>query len=765
MCGLGLFHLNNDITYPEEVGSYYQVPQMKRELAEDMWKILKSNIQKIQRNEEPNKNYDTLYRYIYLLTLHKHGGDLYTQINLVIRNYLAQVRENILASINHEYFLTTLNIQWSNYKCFMNKIKKVFIYVDRAFIAPTFMTNVKTLMLDYFKFQVVSMCDIQPYFRQTLLHFIMLDRHGEIIDRTIFKAITDMLMMLGNKSAQVYEENFEEPFLEQSSSFFKTEGENLLSTMDTPTYLQRVENHINEEIHRSRHCFNEITTPKIIIVIENTLIKPHMKAIIESKTGVIYMIQNNLNEDLARMYRLFGRVPDGLNILFESISYFLRSEAHSLLNVNFNCKNSFQCILTLIQLHDRIDFLVRNAFSNDSLCQCILGKDYANILNQNPKFPEYLSLFIDDKLRRSVAGISEDDKKILLEKIMIMFHFIEDKDLFEQYYMQHLAKRLIASKTFNEDNEKSIILKFKEECGYQYTRKLEGMFKDLDTSVIITQEFHQHVGGHTDTFRPAGVQLAVRVLSSGFWPTQKLVESSNKDFPSLPTSALRVFQSFENFYLSKHCGRKLTLLPQLGNAELEANFGWSDCEEPCRQIRSYVLQVSTYQMCILMLFNKQSHWNFHMLQKETNIPLRDLERIINSLIAGKENQRLIIKTPATSNEIEMSDVFYINSNFVSKSQKVKFLPFQAKYETDLERQATIRRVTEDHKHEIEAAIIRVIKAHKIINHNDLINEVILTLSSRFVPKQEIVKRRIEVLIEREFIARSSEDRRVYEYIS
>jgi cullin 3 len=67
-------------------------------------------------------------------------------------------------------------------------------------------------------------------------------------------------------------------------------------------------------------------------------------------------------------------------------------------------------------------------------------------------------------------------------------------------------------------------------------------------------------------------------------------------------------------------------------------------------------------------------------------------------------------------------------------------------------------VDEDRKHEIEAAIVRIMKARKRMQHNVLVTEVTQQLRSRFLPSPMVIKKRIEGLIEREYLARTPDDR-------
>jgi cullin 3 len=77
------------------------------------------------------------------------------------------------------------------------------------------------------------------------------------------------------------------------------------------------------------------------------------------------------------------------------------------------------------------------------------------------KSPEYLSLFIDDKLKKGVKGMTESEIELVLDKSMVLFRFLQEKDVFERYYKQHLAKRLLLNKSVSDDAEKNMISKLK----------------------------------------------------------------------------------------------------------------------------------------------------------------------------------------------------------------------------------------------------------------------------------------------------------------
>lgn len=72
----------------------------------------------------------------------------------------------------------------------------------------------------------------------------------------------------------------------------------------------------------------------------------------------------------------------------------------------------------------------------------------------------------------------------------MLFRFIQGKDVFEAFYKNDLARRLLLGKSASFDAEKSMISKLKSECGSQFTSKLEGMFKDIDISQVSCAELY-----------------------------------------------------------------------------------------------------------------------------------------------------------------------------------------------------------------------------------------------------------------------------------
>ena len=74
--------------------------------------------------------------------------------------------------------------------------------------------------------------------------------------------------------------------------------------------------------------------------------------------------------------------------------------------------------------------------------------------------------------------------------------------------------------------------------------------------------------------------------------------------------------------------------------------------------------------------------------------------------------------------------------------------------------------TASRRYQIEAAIVRMeMESRKEMEHNALIAEVTTQLTSRFLPHPNVIKKRIESLIERDFLERDKGNWRKYSYLA
>lgn len=715
--------------------------------AQKTWKLLKGAIHEIHKQNASGLSFEELYRNAYNMVLHKHGEILYSGLREVVNDHLKGIASTVASSIE-DNFLPELRKSWSDHKTSMLMIRDILMYMDRVYVVHNNVPTVYDLGLALFRDNIARNPRIKDRLCNTLLDLIRRERSAEVIDRGLVNAITHMLIDLGINSRSVYEEDFEKPFLDTSANFYRLESQEFIASNSCSEYMKKIEIRLREEQARVNHYLDPTTDPKIREVAERELISVHMKSLLEMEnSGLISMLRDDKIDDLKRMYSLFSRVSGGLAMMRDMMSNDVKEIGKAIVTDEEKAKEQGTYVQSLLDLKDKYDKLLAAAFNNDKTFQHSLNQAFEYFINLNQKSPEFISLFIDEKLKKGLKGVSDEEVEIVLDKVMVLFRFIQEKDVFEKYYKQHLAKRLLLGRSVSDDAERNMIAKLKTECGYQFTSKLEGMFTDMKLSSDAMEGFKGYLanlGDGTGSTPLGGIDLSVYVLTTGFWPTQTPTKCN------LPNEIIQCCEVFKKYYLSNHNGRRLTWQTNMGTAEIKAHF----------PSRKHELIVSTYQMVILLLFNDSAKISFKDITDATGIPAAELKR---NLTALSTKNKILDKEPATP-KIEETDTFFFNTKFKSKMVRVKVMALAQK-ETPVEEKETRLKVDEDRKHQIEAAIVRIMKARKTMDHTNLVTEVTKQLSARFMPNPLVVKKRIESLIEREYLERSKTDRKVYHYLA
>lgn len=330
---------------------------------------------------------------------------------------------------------------------------------------------------------------------------------------------------------------------------------------------------------------------------------------------------------------------------------------------------------------------------------------------------------------------------------MILFRFINGKDVFQAFYKKDLAKRLLLGKSASTDMETRMIGKLKSECGSQFTNKLEGMFKDIDLSEEFMKRFKEYELQNKKIGTEPQIEMYVHVLTTGCWPAYPRMETL-----VLPADLQKRQKAFTDFYLSKHEGRCLTWQYSLDYCLLKAEIAGTRKE----------LSVSLFQALVLLLFHNLEETMtlaYKDIAIKTGIENGELKRTLQSLACGKI--RVLAKLPK-GKEIEEDDKFLVNKDFKSNAYRVKINSIQMK-ETAKETKETNAKVFQDRQYQIDAAIVRIMKARKSLAYTTLISELFKQL--KFPAKTSDLKKRIESLIDREYLERDAEEPHMYRYLA
>ncbi|KAG5931288.1 hypothetical protein E4U53_001848 [Claviceps sorghi] len=731
------------------------------------------------------------------------------------------VDKNLTSSVNErrqtgEKFLKGLRDTWEDHNMSMNMTADILMYLDRGYTqqepnrVPIFATTI-ALFRDHILRSCLNANSsnlVIDILISVMLDQIDMDREGDVIDRNLIRSCSRMLNCLydtedESESNKLYLTVFEPRFLSSSESFYGAECQRLLREADASTWLRHTQRRLNEELDRCGTTIEPETLPRVSAVIDQQLIIRHLSEFLGMEgSGLNWMIDNDKMEDLSILYKLVSRVQQEKTSLREGLQkrvVELGLEIETVLrNTDFSTAQAdgddageaeraktlnpaaqqtaaaIKWVDDVLRLKDKFDNLLTHCFQNDLGVQTSLNKSFSDFINMFSRSSEYVSLFIDDNMKRGIRGKTEAEVDAILEKAIVVIRYLLDRDLFQTYYQRHLARRLLHGKSESHDVEKQIISRMKQELGQQFTVKFEGMFRDLVTSSELTSTYREHAANVSDGARL--IDLNVSVLTTNYWPQEVMSrQATNGDCTRVaciyPPDIERLQASFQQFYLANRNGRKLTWIGTTGSADIKCVFPAIPGKSGAlSKERRYEINVPTFAMVIMLLFNDVDDGqslSFEEIQAKTNISTPDLMRALTA-IAVAPKSRVLIKEPATK-AVKGGDRFSFNSSFQSKTVRIKapIINAVSKVEGTQERKTTEEKNNQTRAHIVDAAIVRIMKSRKELSHSQLVSEVLSQLVGRFKPEVSLIKKRIEDLIVREYLERPDEEEApsMYRYVA
>jgi len=470
------------------------------------------------------------------------------------------------------------------------------------------------------------------------------------------------------------------------------------------------------------------------------------------------LFEADVVEELARIYAILSRGDRAMEGVLAFTENFIRTKGLKAIEevATTAINDPDQYVQTILNVHKHYDDLLDRAFGKDT--RFIRAMDVAHqfFINQNAvadaarssnKTSELLTRYVDSLLRKGGKNVEEQELELLLSNVITIFKYVSDKDVFEKQYQRRLAMRIVNNLSTSDEAETVMMAKLQQMCGLDYTTRMMKLFTDKNLSAEIAEQYRNHQEG-----KKGQVDFGIVALSKNHWPFERETEAFQ-----LPGKLEESLEQFTSFYNTKYSGRKLELLQSKSKGEVVCN----------NLQRKYTFVVTTAQMAILLCFNSADQLRFgnlrDTLSMEAPLLVKNLQPMVKEKllgVAGTSDKEL-------PSEVPDSTVLMFNANFSHKKMKVDLTRFARAKDgagKATEDDEVSKQIEMDRKNVVQAAIVRIMKMRKRMQHAQLMSEVIRQ-TTRFEPSVPTIKKCIEELIEKEYIRRAMDEADTYEYVA
>ncbi|KAI8873915.1 Cullin-domain-containing protein [Ramicandelaber brevisporus] len=599
--------------------------------------------------------------------------------------------------------------------------------------------------------------------------------------------------------SSIYDTTIESMFLNLSGHRFAQDALSAISECTIPEYLLLVESRLASEEKRCRLFCHIKTAPKLLELFVENYIAGYAGRFRDEFRG---LLDEKRLDDCARIYMTLRHVDGGLDPLVaqygdavsklanEAIVKCTNSSSSSGGGGGSDGKSALGLIESLIDLHQQLIETTGIVFKGDASFVAAMDRSFknaSNSVNLNKSeggggIAEILAKYCDVRLLRKETKPSQtqlyrdSEYENKCDKVIALFQFVDDKDVFLKCYSRYLARRLVYDNSTSLDNEAGFIAKLRNICGGEYTSKLQRMFTDIGLSSDVMNAFNDHMQS-SSAISPDEMhgEFNVLVLTAGSWPIQPPSASGGTQLV-IPTELSLWLDRFASFYMGRHNGRRLAWIWPSSRVDVTLTY----------LKRRYDVTMSMHQFVILS--------QFQITPNDAALTAKDI-----ASNTGLSSEDEVAKHAAPLVESDNNTTQYaLNYSFSSQRHRIKIPPFSQHHQQQrASKKASSRNVADkqqlgasgdaadttedaepmggsrdvrkgidiDRSMYLEATITRILKTSKTLTHTALFQRVIQEAEGRFVPSVQLFKQACERLIDRGYIERDPNAQNIFLYIA
>uniref|UniRef100_A0AC35TRQ5 CULLIN_2 domain-containing protein n=1 Tax=Rhabditophanes sp. KR3021 TaxID=114890 RepID=A0AC35TRQ5_9BILA len=562
-----------------------------------------------------------------------------------------------------------------------------------------------------------------------------------------FKSVIDSLIGIDfDGTRSLYKKFFEIRFIECRSLEIDSLSKLWKEDRTTANYLLNVIEFIKAE---ESLCMNLPSETRHILktTLYDSFVISRSDYLIESEdTGVLHLLQNSAVDHLKLLFSVVKQVKEVELLMIQKICGWIETNLLDRLTYPkpANSKERGDIIMKILLFFNTIDNIMVNVFENNVLIRSKINDFITTVLKKKTLDSKLMAGYADH-IARVAAKKGEAWWRDEVNSFFKLFVLISDKTPFKHFFIQDQCQRVDNDKIFHLEVERYMAQKIHTECGYDYSKTIDGCLNDKIKADTETADYREK---EKEFLNSKSLKFNVSVFAC-------VNRSHRIDLANvtIPRELIDHVNNFHQHYIRKYNSKKLLFDVGFGNAEVKMSFYGSNVQKQ--------LNMSTIQMIVLLQFEGKSEITVGQIIQATKLPLIDVAKALNCFEKDNTPEAILIKKYGDNCNIELTDRFAINEEFncAKKIITIKHLG-KSKYTTA----KVVKDIIVERDSEILAAIVRIMKQKKILTHQNLIAEISLAVGRRFVAEISSIKHRISYTLEHGFIKRSEADANVYEYI-
>ena len=291
--------------------------------------------------------------------------------------------------------------------------------------------------------------------------------------------------------------------------------------------------------------------------------------------------------------------------------------------------------------------------------------------------------------------------------------------------------------------------------GYAAVSTMGIMLRDLKQAEKVQADWAKFRDNNEACRGIEGICKMSTKLLSNSWASSVVGQNPTEEIV-LPAPVSDWCQAFTSYYHKKFPRKAALFRHDLTQVSMKVVIG-----------KPYNVLMKAPQAAIFLLFKQKPRWGVSELREKLNLSKKTLECLLDSFlrkpvsVPDKEvSGGLLAKGPKPGPPILDSEFIMIRMNFRCKA--AKFKANEPMYKVRDSR-GVPPGVIQDRKNQIDAALVRTMKARGVMNTNGLVQEAIKQLHRWYRPTTRDIKAQIDALIEKEYMIRRPDDPKMLEY--